>query len=95
MAPIFLLATTVCLSSAGGKTLAQNAPTLEEIRKLPTDASMAREYGAGPGMPAEPLGGQPLSAIALEVGFTDQSHLTQVFRRATGMTPGRFRAALA
>jgi AraC family transcriptional regulator len=38
---------------------------------------------------------QPLALIALEAGFTDQSHLTQVFRRATGMTPGRFRAALA
>jgi AraC family transcriptional regulator len=38
---------------------------------------------------------QPLASIALEAGFTDQSHLTQVFRRATGMTPGRFRAALA
>jgi AraC family transcriptional regulator len=38
---------------------------------------------------------QPLASIALEIGFTDQSHLTQVFRRATGMTPGRFRAALA
>jgi AraC family transcriptional regulator len=38
---------------------------------------------------------QPLASIALEVGFNDQSHLTQVFRRATGMTPGRFRAALA
>jgi AraC family transcriptional regulator len=38
---------------------------------------------------------QPLASIALEVGFSGQSHLTQVFRRATGMTPGRFRAALA
>ena len=38
---------------------------------------------------------QPLASIALEAGFSDQSHLTQVFRRATGMTPGRFRAALA
>jgi AraC family transcriptional regulator len=38
---------------------------------------------------------QPLASIALEVGFTDQSHLTGVFRRETGMTPGRFRAALA
>ena len=37
---------------------------------------------------------QPLASIALEAGFTDQSHLTSVFRRATGMTPGRFRAAL-
>jgi AraC family transcriptional regulator len=39
--------------------------------------------------------GEPLAFIAQEVGFTDQSHLTSVFRRATGMTPGRFRAALA
>jgi len=38
---------------------------------------------------------QPLANIAQEVGFTDQSHLTSVFRRATGMTPARFRAALA
>lgn len=38
---------------------------------------------------------EPLASIALEVGFADQSHLTQVFRRATGVTPGRFRAALA
>jgi AraC family transcriptional regulator len=37
---------------------------------------------------------QPLASIALEAGFTDQFHLTRVFRRETGMTPGRFRAAL-
>ena len=36
----------------------------------------------------------PLASIALEVGFTDQSHLTSIFRRETGITPGRFRAAL-
>jgi AraC family transcriptional regulator len=39
--------------------------------------------------------GQPLASIALEVGFTDQSHLTQVFRRTTGVTPGQFRSSLA
>jgi AraC family transcriptional regulator len=38
---------------------------------------------------------QPLASIALEVGFTEQSHLTAIFRREIGMTPGRFRAALA
>jgi AraC family transcriptional regulator len=38
---------------------------------------------------------QPLASIALEVGFADQSHLTAIFRREIGMTPGRFRAALA
>jgi AraC family transcriptional regulator len=38
---------------------------------------------------------QPLASIALEVGFADQSHLTAIFRREIGVTPGRFRAALA
>jgi AraC family transcriptional regulator len=37
---------------------------------------------------------QPLARIAQESGFSDQSHLTSVFRRETGVTPGRFRAAL-
>jgi AraC-like DNA-binding protein len=32
--------------------------------------------------------------IAQEAGFTDQSHLTSIFRRETGITPGRFRAEL-
>jgi len=39
--------------------------------------------------------GQPLALIAQEAGFADQSHLTQTFRREMGVTPGRFRAALA
>jgi AraC-like DNA-binding protein len=38
---------------------------------------------------------QPLALIAQEVGFTDQSHLTTIFRREIGMTPGRYRTALA
>jgi AraC family transcriptional regulator len=37
---------------------------------------------------------QPLALIAQEAGFADQSHLTQIFRREAGVTPGRFRAAL-
>jgi AraC family transcriptional regulator len=32
-----------------------------------------------------------LSEIALSAGFADQSHFTRVFRRATGLTPARFR----
>jgi AraC family transcriptional regulator len=36
---------------------------------------------------------QPLAWVAQETGFTDQSHLTSVFHRETGLTPGRFRAA--
>ena len=38
---------------------------------------------------------RPLAWVAQEVGFADQSHLTSVFRRETGMTPGQFRAANA
>lgn len=37
-------------------------------------------------------GGQPLAAIAVELGFADQSHLTNAFRRETGTTPARFRS---
>jgi AraC family transcriptional regulator len=38
---------------------------------------------------------RPLAAIAQEAGFADQAHLTSVFRRETGLTPGRYRGALA
>lgn len=33
----------------------------------------------------------PLSHIALESGFTDQSHLTRAFKRHLGQTPGAYR----
>lgn len=36
-------------------------------------------------------GGRPLSEVALECGFADQSHLTRALRAATGFTPARFR----
>ena len=36
----------------------------------------------------------PLALIAQEAGFADQSHLTSVFRREIGVTPGHYRAAL-
>ena len=35
----------------------------------------------------------PLALIAQEAGFADQSHLTSVFRREVGVTPGSYRAA--
>ena len=34
---------------------------------------------------------RPVADIALETGFTDQSHLTRVFRRSLGETPAAFR----
>ena len=37
----------------------------------------------------------PLSTIALDFGFYDQSHFTRIFRQLTGATPGVFRADYA
>jgi transcriptional regulator GlxA family with amidase domain len=34
---------------------------------------------------------RPVAEIALETGFSDQSHLTRVFRRALGETPAALR----
>lgn len=36
----------------------------------------------------------PLTEIAQAAGFSDQSHLTRIFKRFSGMTPGAFRTAL-
>jgi len=33
----------------------------------------------------------PIAAVAVTCGFTSQSHLNAVFKRATGVTPGRYR----
>jgi AraC family transcriptional regulator len=36
----------------------------------------------------------PLDEIALEAGFTDQSHMTRIFKRLTGYSPGSYRRRL-
>ena len=36
---------------------------------------------------------EPIALVAQEAGFADQSHFTREFRRATGVTPARYRAA--
>jgi AraC family transcriptional regulator len=38
--------------------------------------------------------GASLAEIATTVGFSDQSHMTRVFRRIVGVAPGRFRRRL-
>ena len=43
----------------------------------------------------DPLGSDaPIAAIALDAGFADQSHFGRVFKRASGMTPAEYRAAV-
>ncbi len=37
-------------------------------------------------------GGMPLPVVAVETGFTDQSHLSRNFRQYTGATPGQYQA---
>ena len=39
-------------------------------------------------------GGASLADAALAAGFADQSHMTRHFKRAYGMTPGRWAAAI-
>ena len=39
-------------------------------------------------------GDLPLSTVAAECGFSDQSHLTREFKRAVGISPGAWRRAL-
>ena len=36
-----------------------------------------------------------LAQVAIDAGFSDQSHLNRVFRRFTGMTPGQYRTFLS
>ena len=36
--------------------------------------------------------GTPIAMVATRAGFTDQSHLTRVFRRELGTTPGKLRS---
>ncbi len=36
--------------------------------------------------------GESIASVAAETGFADQSHLGRCFRRAFGVTPGRYRA---
>jgi AraC-like DNA-binding protein len=34
--------------------------------------------------------GEPISQVALETGFADQSHFSRVFKNAVGITPAQY-----
>ncbi|WP_416674922.1 AraC family transcriptional regulator [Egbenema bharatensis] len=36
--------------------------------------------------------GEPIAQVAIDTGFTDQSHLNRHFKRLTGITPGQYAA---
>ena len=38
-------------------------------------------------------GEEPLADLAISAGFSDQSHLTRIFKQQTGNTPARYRSA--
>jgi AraC-like DNA-binding protein len=38
-------------------------------------------------------GGESVTDVAQELGFSDQAHLTRLFKRHVGVTPGRYRSA--
>jgi AraC family transcriptional regulator len=69
-------------------------------------AAFRRFYGCSPGQylrrkrfeRARHLISNPdvsLAQVAIDAGFSDQSHLNRVFRRFTGMTPGQYRTFLS
>ena len=35
--------------------------------------------------------GHPLREVAMAAGFADQAHLTRIFRKTMGVTPGAYR----
>jgi AraC-like DNA-binding protein len=51
--------------------------------------------GAGSRQRSSAGGADSLAALAVELGFADQAHLTRVVRDTTGLPPGRLRALLA
>ena len=58
-----------------------------------TIASYIRERRLARARAKVDAGGLPLSIIALDAGFADQSHFTRAFRQAYGETPGQYARA--
>lgn len=58
----------------------------------PHEYQMARRVRHAKKMLAQ---GEPAAQVAVECGFSDQSHLTRAFKRIMGMTPGQYAEAHA
>lgn len=89
----------------------ENAPTLDELASLSGTSryTLVRQFGRSHGLP--PMAwlmqlrlqhardrisaGWTLADTALSCGFSDQSHLTRLFTRQFGHTPGAWRKATA
>ncbi|MEO7998617.1 MAG: AraC family transcriptional regulator, partial [Gemmatimonadaceae bacterium] len=59
-----------------------------------TIANFARQRRVERARTAMTNSDQPLSMIALDAGFVDQSHFTKVFKQAFGETPGQYLRSL-
>jgi AraC family transcriptional regulator len=55
----------------------------EYLRRLRIDSACAALAGSD----------RPIGAIALDAGFSDQSHFSKAFRRLTGLSPAEYRKA--
>jgi AraC-like DNA-binding protein len=64
----------------------------KEVGVTPYAYLMQRRVRAARGLIAS---GRSLGEAALEAGFSDQSHMTRAFVRQLGVTPARYRAAVA
>lgn len=64
----------------------------KEVGVTPYAYLMQRRVRSARGLIAS---GRSLGEAALEAGFSDQSHMTRAFVRQLGVTPARYRAALA
>lgn len=84
----------ICIDELASLTKLSKSHFFKAFRKShgvsPYNYVMARRVKIA--MAKMALSNAPLCQIALDLGYTDQAHLSRVFRRATGTTPSAWRA---